>query len=298
MKIQVYDRRTHALFDEQVYGEKALRWVYGTLPGRLVESALLSRHWVSRLMGAYYSSDLSASQIPKFIEQYKIDTSEFEPGPFDDFNSFFIRRFAPGKRSFVPDDDMAAPAEARYFAWSESSNELRLPVKGAWLSPSELLADCHEAGYRQRIQGGPVLLARLCPVDYHRFHFPDRGEWLSLHRIHGRLRSVNPVALGAFPRTFLENERQVSWLKTERFGLLAYIEVGALGVGRIRQTHAPGSPFERGDEKGYFLFGGSTVIVLGEPGKWKPSSDLLKQTEGGHETLVRLGEPVASRTLT
>jgi phosphatidylserine decarboxylase len=294
MKIQVYDRRTRTLFDEQVYGEKALRWVYGTLPGRLIESSLLSRHWVSRLMGAYYSSDLSAPQVRKFIQQYQIDESEFEPGPFDDFNSFFIRRFAPGKRSFVQGAEMAAPAEARYFAWSESSEELRLPVKGAWLSPSELLADCHEASYRQRLLGGPVLLARLCPVDYHRFHFPDRGEWLSLHRIHGRLRSVNPVALGAFPRTFLENERQVSWLKTERFGLLAYIEVGALGVGRIRQTHAPGSSFERGDEKGYFLFGGSTVIVLGEPGKWKPSSDLLEHTEGGHETRVRLGEAVAS----
>lgn len=295
MKIQVYDRRTRSLFDEQVYGEKALHWVYRTLPGRLLESAVLSRPWISRVMGAYYSSEYSAGQVQKFIRQYQIDPTEFEPGPFDDFNSFFIRRFAPGRRTFVEGDEMAAPAEARYFAWKESSEELRLPVKGAWLSPSELLADTHEAKYRQRVHGGPVLLARLCPVDYHRFHFPDRGEWVSLHRVHGRLRSVNPVALKAFPRTFLENERQVSWLKTERFGLLAYIEVGALGVGRIKQTHAPGSMFERGEEKGYFLFGGSTVIVLGEKGAWTPSADLLEQTEGGHETLVRLGESVGSR---
>jgi phosphatidylserine decarboxylase len=245
-------------------------------------------------MGAYYSSTLSAFQIPKFIEQYQIDVTDFEPGPFDDFNSFFIRRFAPGKRPFVQEGLMAAPAEARYFAWKESSDHLRLPVKGAWLSPSELLGDSHEAGFRQRVHGGPILLARLCPVDYHRFHFPDRGEWLSLHRIHGRLRSVNPIALRAFPRTFLENERQISWLNTERFGLLAYIEVGALGVGRIRQTHTPGTSFERGQEKGYFLFGGSTVIILGEKGAWAPSLDLLEQTEKGHETLVKLGQAVAS----
>lgn len=296
MKIKVYDRRNHSLFDEKVYGESALNWVYKNPAGRLLETALLSRKWLSRAMGAYYSSEYSAPAIQKFITQYHIDPTEFEAGPFDDFNSFFIRRFAPGKRSFVQGEQMAAPAEARYFAWNESSEELRLPVKGAFLSPSELLADCHEASYRQRLHGGPVLLARLCPVDYHRFHFPDRGDWLSLHRVHGRLRSVNPIALKAFPRTFLENERQISWLKTEKFGLLAYIEVGALGVGRIKQTHAPGSSFERGDEKGYFLFGGSTVIVLGEKGAWHPSEDLLEQTSKGHETLVRLGEAVASRS--
>lgn len=294
MNIRVYDRSKQSLFDEKVYGQSALGWVYGNRLGRLLENALLSRKWLSRAMGAWYSSPYSARQIDGFVEQYGIDRGEFEPGPFADFNSFFVRRFAPGRRTFVEGARMPAPAEARYFAWSESSEELRLPVKGAWLSPIELLGDTHEAAYRQRIQGGPVLLARLCPVDYHRFHFPDRGDWLSLHRVDGRLHSVNPLALKAFPRTFLENERQVSWLKTERFGLLAYIEVGALGVGQIRQSHSPGSPFERGDEKGYFLFGGSTVIVIGEKGAWTPSADLLTHTEGGHETLVRLGEEVAS----
>ena len=207
-------------------------------------------------------------------------------------SEFFIRRFRPGARPTAPAPKMAAFAEARYFAWSETNDSTALPVKGARLSPRQLLAGGVTDEQAARLAGGPLLLARLCPTDYHRFHFPDSGTWLSCRRVPGRLHSVNPVALEARPRTFLEIERQVSVLDCDALGLLAFVEVGALGVGRIVQSREARGRFERGEEKGYFLFGGSTVIVVGEPGRWSPDEDLLAATAQGIETLIRLGEAV------
>jgi phosphatidylserine decarboxylase len=140
-----------------------------------------------------------------------------------------------------------------------------------------------------------LLLARLCPVDYHRFHFPDNGQVVEDYRIHGLFHSVNPLALKVKPDIFIQNERHVTILDTENFGKLAYIEVGAICVGKIIQSTKlhPSKTFSRGDEKGYFLFGGSTVIVLGEKGKWKPSVDIVDNTHQGIETYLHLGTSVA-----
>jgi phosphatidylserine decarboxylase len=291
--IQVRDRRTDRVFHEQVYGEGALRWTYGTRLGRTLEKAILSRRFVSRLMGGYQDLPSSTGRIPSFIQQYGIQMAEFEPGPFASFNEFFIRKFKPGAREVAAAPTMAAFAEARYFAWDSTDESTCLPVKGALLCPEQLLGNALTAEQARRLAGGPLLLARLCPTDYHRFHFPDSGLWLSCRRVAGRLHSVNPVALEARPRTFLDNERKVSILECDSLGLLAYIEVGALGVGKIVQSRSPSGRFERGEEKGYFLFGGSTVIVVGEPGRWKPDADLLKSTRSGVETLIRLGEGIA-----
>ena len=292
--IRVRDRRSGKIFDEQVYGEGALRWVYGSPVGLALEKALLSKRLVSALMGAYHDSSSSTAKIGSFISRYGINMDEFEAGPFSSFNEFFIRRFKLNARPFVAAPAMAAFAEARYFAWEQTDESTAVPVKGALLSPRQLLSDGISADQARRLEGGPLLLARLCPTDYHRFHFPDHGRWLSCRRIPGRLHSVNPVALQARPRTFLDNERQVSLLECDSLGMLAYVEVGALGVGKIIQRRT--ERFERGAEKGYFLFGGSTVIVVGEPGRWKPDHDLLSATRDGIETLIHLGEKIADST--
>ena len=114
------------------------------------------------------------------------------------------------------------------------------------------------------------------------------------YELHGAYHSVNPIALKERPEIFMINERAVTILQTENFGKLAYIEVGATMVGKIIQS-TDLKDFKRGDEKGYFLFGGSTVIVLGEKGKWKPTDDLIKHTQGGMETWVPLGQKIAEK---
>ena len=186
---------------------------------------------------------------------------------------------------------MGAFAEARYFGYEQVHDELRIPVKGNFLTAAKLLGNTKYAG---EFEGGPLLLARLCPVDYHRYHYADAGETLENYRIHGKYDSVNPLALKYKQDIFIKNERRVSVVNTENFGKLAYIEVGATCVGKIVQTSDEKKPHLRGEEKGYFLFGGSTVIVLGEKGRWVPSQDILEHTQKGLETYVQLGDEVAS----
>jgi phosphatidylserine decarboxylase len=278
---------------EQVYGDAGVRLLYGTMPGQKLADWFLSSRLPSQAYGAFQASRLSRGKIAPFIEQFKIPMEEYEDTRFASFNEFFIRKFKTGRRAFVADPGrMPAFAEARYLAYARVEQEQLFPVKGKHMTAEMLVGDRERA---REFEGGPLLLARLCPVDYHRYHYPDSGRTLWHGRVPGKLHSVNPHALKYKGEIFATNERHVSILETRNFGKLAYIEVGAMMVGKIVQTHPEDQPFERGDEKGYFLFGGSTVIVLGQPGAWKPDQDILDQTAQRRETYIQLGDGIASR---
>jgi phosphatidylserine decarboxylase len=290
--IVYWDRQKQKEEQELVYGDAGVRFVYENKLGHFIEETFLSRKLPSTLYGFYQSSQLSKKKIPPFIKAFNIPMEEYEKKDYTSFNDFFIRKFKPGARKFeASPTKMAAFAEARYLAYEKIDADQTFPVKGADLTPEALLGR-HDVA--RAFEGGSLLLARLCPVDYHRFHYPDDGRTWDSYRIHGKLHSVNPVALKFNSEIFFQNERHITILDTKHFGRIAYIEVGALLVGKIVQTYLR-PDFKRGDEKGYFLFGGSTVIVLGEPGAWKPSADLLQKTQDKRETLVRLGESIAER---
>lgn len=292
--ITYWNRRTGRTEQEQVYGEGALRWMYETRPGRALGEGIFSRPFVSAAYGALQDTAWSARKIAPFVQQFGIPMEEYEEQRFGSFNDFFIRRFKPGMRRFTQvTGELGAFAEARYFAVERLDPAQRFPVKGIALSAGELLGDRTIAS---PFEHGPAFIARLCPVDYHRFHFPDSGHIAEQAHQPGPLHSVNPLALQFKPDILITNERRISILDTDHFGRIAYVEVGATMVGKIVHTHPATAPFARGDEKGYFLFGGSTVVVLGEAGAWRPDDDLLEQSRQGRETLVRLGERIASRT--
>lgn len=289
--MEFISRRTGKKEKEIVYGDLGVRLLYGNPLGFALADSFLVRKWISKVYGALQSSAKSGGKVAGFVEKFRIPMEQYEEGPFKSFNDFFIRRFRAGQRSFPKEAVvMGAFAEARYLAFQDISRPISIPVKGLGLDPMSLLGSTPD---KERFRGGPCLLARLCPVDYHRYHFPDSGRISHQHFENGKLHSVNPLALQRHPELFFTNERQISLLETENFGRLAYVEVGALCVGRIVESHPAGAPFERGAEKGYFLFGGSTVVVYGEPGAWKPADDLLQNTAAGLETLVELGQPVA-----
>jgi phosphatidylserine decarboxylase len=166
-----------------------------------------------------------------------------------------------------------------------------IPVKGSKFKASALLKS---ERWASTFEDGPGFIARLCPVDYHRFHFPDDGEILDSWKIPGALHSVNPWALAFRDDIFMINEREVTILETKAFGKIAYVEVGATCVGKIKQTYTETS-FQRGDEKGMFLFGGSTVIVIGERGRWSVDPQILENTEQGVETYLKMGQPLGAR---
>lgn len=292
MPIQYWNRKKSRLETEDVYGDLFVRLLYGNPLGFALADSFLVRKNISRLYGALQSSRRSGGKVAGFVKRFGIPMGDYEEGPFHTFNDFFIRKFRKGLRPY-PDDCavMGAPAEARYLAFAHADEPLSVPVKGMRLDPLSLLGNTPG---KERFRGGPCLLARLCPVDYHRFHFPDSGKVSHFHEETGKLHSVNPLALQRKPDLFLANERHVTLLETENFGTLAYVEVGALCVGKIVQNH-PSADFKRGDEKGYFLFGGSTVVMYGEPGRWLPEADLLERSAQGIETLVELGAPIARK---
>jgi phosphatidylserine decarboxylase len=289
--IQFIDGETGALCEEQVYGAGWIRWLYGTAFGRMI-SALVALPPFSRVYGWLQDRPGSRKKVAPFIEQFDIRMADFLPEegasgqvPYSSFNAFFTRRVAEGARPFAQDHDFPAPCDARYFAYEALNDQVSVPVKGGLFKATALLGDSE---WTSCFEHGPGFIARLCPVDYHRFHYPDDGTTLATWRIPGALHSVNPWALAEREDIFMINERQVSILETEHFGKLAYVEVGATCVGRIVQTHE-GMRFSRGDEKGMFLFGGSTVIVIGECGRWQPDGRMLEHTRAGRETYLKMG---------
>ena len=289
MKTRYFDRRKNRVESELVYGERAVHWLYDTLPGKLLGGALVARATASGCYGMLQNSSWSRRKIAPFVEKFGIDLSEFESREYKSFNDFFIRKFKSGSRTFCREKEvLPAFCEGRYYGHERVSDSLTIPVKGQHLRPEKLLASNK---WGKVFRGGPLLLARLCPIDYHRFHFPDAGQVLDHYRLPGLLHSVNPLALTKKGDIFFTNKREVSILDTDAFGKLAYIEVGAVCVGRIVQTYH-GKEFFRGQEKGYFMFGGSSVILMGVPGAWIPAEDILAKTKEGMETLVRLGEPL------
>jgi len=294
MSISFWNRKQKQLEEEQVYGDLFVSLLYGSKLSYSLTTKLLTGKALSRLYGSLQSSSLSKKKVRPFIEKFNIPMELYEEGPFENFNQFFIRKFREGKRPYPQEAFlMGAPAEARYLAFSNAS-ETKTSIKGIDLNPLDLLQG---APQKELFKEGPCLLARLCPVDYHRFHFPDDGRIVHFHKEPGILHSVNPLALEQNAKILLENERHITILNTKNFGLLAYVEVGALCVGKIHQSHPLERPFARGAEKGYFLFGGSTVVVVGEKDRWLPSSDILEKTRQGLECLVELGEPLAEKIL-
>lgn len=298
MDIEYFNRHSKKLEKEKVYGMKAVKWLYESTYGKSL-SRVISHPFVSALYGAYQDHPISRRKIPQFVHDFDINLSEFAPqsgrtesDPYENFNQFFIRSFREGKREFVEDDSiMPSFCEARYFGYEKISPEVKVPVKGKYLNTQDLLG---RKKWQNHFEGGSLLIARLCPVDYHRFHFPDQGELVDDYSVYGPLHSVNPLALKNKADIFLTNKREVSILNTKNFGLMAFIEVGATCVGKIVQTHSKRS-FLRGEEKGYFLFGGSTVILLGERGAWKPEDEILDYTSRGIEVYSKLGFSIARR---
>jgi phosphatidylserine decarboxylase len=290
MNIQYYNRYTKKVESEKVYGEGFLRFAYEGA-GKIFQS-FLGQAWFSQAYGFIQDLPLSKVKVQKFIRDFSIPMEDFLPeegrskeDPYSNFNQFFIRRFRPGLRPFPSAPEVfGAPCEARYIGFEEHQDEQHFPVKGVYLRAKDLLGKDIED-----FRGGPVVIARLCPVDYHRFHFSDNAEIISEYRIHGDLQSVSPIALKERPEIFIKNERSVTLMQTENFGPLAFIEVGATCVGKIVQSYK-GPHVERGAEKGYFLFGGSTVIILGQKGRFRLSDDLRENSLKGLETYLHLGD--------
>ncbi len=266
--------------------DRFLEWMYGTRPGRLLVK-LMIRPGVSRAAGWLLDRRVSALAVRPFIRKNHICMDDFEQRRFRSFNDFFTRRVLPGKR---PVDDapghLIAPCDSKLTVY-DIRPDSRFRVKGTEYTLEGLLQSKELA---ETFLGGTLLLFRLTVGDYHRYTYIDSGFVTGSTRIPGVFHTVNPAAASRCP-IYRENTREYSLLESLRFGKVLQMEVGAAMVGRI--VNAPGSRnVRRGEEKGRFEFGGSTVIVLLQKGRAILDADLLRNTAQDAETVVRLGERI------
>ena len=294
--IHYYNRHTDRLETESVYGESFLRWSYGSALGSLSLSAFVKRPFFSAWYGRRMDQPASARKITPFLAQYGLDAGEFaDPvSSYSTFNEFFFRKLKPDARPIDPDPTVAVfPADGRHFGFSNAAEISRVFVKGQRFEVGGLLGD---PALAERYRDGSLVLSRLCPVDYHRFHFPVAGTPGKPHLIPGPLFSVSPIALRKQLDYLWTNKRMVTLHDAGPFGTVAIIEIGATCVGTIHQTYAAGTAMPKGAEKGYFAFGGSSTITLFEPGKVALANDLLHHSSRGTELYAKMGTPMARLT--
>jgi len=296
--IRYFHRAKQTVETEQVYGEAWLRWTYGSAPGRLALHALFKRAFVSRYYGWRMTRSFSANQVLPFIVDYDLDVDEFakKPFAFKSFNDFFYRALKPGARPIATDhstgsgqgDHVAVlPADGRHLAFQNVDGAEGFYAKGQSFDLKSFLGD---ESLAQEFAGGSLLISRLCPVDYHRFHFPVGGKAAEPRLINGFLYSVSPIALRQNLAYLWENKRMVTLVESPQFGRVAVCEIGATLVGSIVQTFLPDRAVAKGEEKGLFKFGGSCVVTIFRPGKIKFDADLVQQTTAGLEVYARMGE--------
>jgi phosphatidylserine decarboxylase len=288
--IHFFDRYSQTIKTESVYGDRALKWTYGTLAGRISLSVLVKRAIFSRWYGWRMDRASSCKKIAPFVEKYELNPNEFlsKLADFKSFNDFFYRKLKPESR---PVDRSSAvtvfPADGRHLCIPDISESKGLFVKGYMFSLRELLADDR---LFKKYESGSLLLSRLCPVDYHRFHFPISGLPGRAKLINGPLYSVNPIALRQNINILASNKRCITELQSEQFGDVLLIEVGATCVGSICQTFEPGKEVAKGDEKGFFKFGGSSTITIFEPNRIRFDDDLILHSGQQREVFARMGD--------
>ena len=287
--IRYFNRHTGNFQTEQVYGEGFLRWSYGNPLGAISLAAFVKRPFFSKWYGRRMDKPESAARVRPFIAQYGLDPEDFAQAPesYQSFNEFFYRKLKPTARPIDADESSVVfPADGRHLGFQRASDIAGVFVKGQKFDLSALLGDGELAA---RYADGSLILSRLCPVDYHRFHFPIAGTPGETRLIEGPLFSVNPIALRQRLTYLWTNKRAITELQTERFGTVLCLEIGATCVGTIEQTFTPGKPVAKGEEKGYFAFGGSSTLMLFEPGVVQLEADLLENSAQQIELYARIG---------
>ena len=290
--IRYIERKTGEYKIEKVPGESFLKFLYYNPFGKLALEALVKRKFLSVWYGKKMDTPESKKKILPFVKALEIPMEEAEKSweDFTSFNDFFYRKLKKGARTWdMREEVLVSPADGKILAYENIDSFSSFLVKGQEFSLEELFASKEMA---EKYAGGSFVIVRLAPVDYHRFHFPIDAWVGTSHKIDGYYDSVSTHAIRRNIRIFLENQREYTILESKLFGDIAYFEVGATMVGGIHQTYLENTMINKGEEKGYFDFGGSTCLLLFEKGKVQLDEDLLENTKKGLETKVYVGEKI------
>ena len=269
--------------------DKLLATLYTSAWGRALLRPLVSPI-VSRAAGWFLSTRLSKGLIAPFIRSNHIDMSQFPEEDYASYNAFFSRKIKPELRPVTMDPDaLISPCDSKLTVLPVTREGV-FTLKNTQYTVQSLLQNAELA---RKYEGGLALIFRLTVDDYHRYCYIADGEKTANIHIPGVLHTVNPIANDVYP-IYVQNSREYSLLHTASFGDVLMMEVGALLVGKIVNHHGE-AHVQRGQEKGYFQFGGSTVVLLLEKGRTLVDEDILRNSREGHETIVKMGEKIGQK---
>ncbi len=283
-----YIERNGNCYTEESRQDQLLEYMYHSLAGRMALKVLV-QPWISKLSGKFFDSRYSISLIEPFVKKNHIDMDQYEETKYHSYNDFFTRKIKSSLRPISEDkESFISPCDGKLSIYpilkdEEGRNCFR--IKHTCYTLASLLRSKKLA---RKYEGGYACIFRLTLDDYHRFFYVDDGEKSCNYRIPGILHTVNPVANDVEP-VYIENTREFSLLKSKHFKTILMMEVGALLVGKIVNYHEK-TKVHRGQEKGRFEFGGSTVILLLQKDAVNFEESLIKNTEKGYETIVKMGE--------
>jgi len=290
-----YDRRSGTLVHEPVYASALMSWACNTLLGSLTTELLLRQRPISRIYGWLNKLAWSRRRIKAFAERYRVNWKESlrQADEFTSFNDFFTREIDLSHRPIQHDSDICVAAnDGRVLAYPVVDAEMRFGIKGRSFNLRRFL--CEES-IAQRFVGGSMVISRFYLHDYHWVHFPDCGVPHAAHAINGKQYALGPYD-GRIPIPFFsENFRMRTLFDSDHFGQIAMVEIGAFTVGSIQQRYRPGVRVAKGERKGFFELGGSTVVLLFQKGAIHLDPDLCARTRDGIETYVRLGDSIGRR---
>ncbi|MFZ9848746.1 MAG: archaetidylserine decarboxylase [Flavobacteriales bacterium] len=292
MDIKYIIRSTGKIETERPPAEGLLKFLYGNTFGKLVVLPIAKQKAITKRYGRMMSSSKSVERIPDFVSSLNIDMSESKKSvsEFKTFNEFFFRELKPGARKIG--EGLVSPGDGRVLAFEKISEVNSFFVKGKKFTLKEFLKD--DVLFKKH-ENSSMIIVRLAPNDYHRYHFPFAGKASESKRIDGAYYSVSPIALQSnFTTVFCKNKKEICTLTTEAHGEILVIPVGATMVGSLNSTYQPNTVVEKGQEMGYFAFGGSTVVLLFDAKHFKIDEDLIHNTKNNIETYLHMGDKIAS----
>jgi phosphatidylserine decarboxylase len=293
--IKFYNRYTKSLEKEAVWGGLWLKFLYHSAVGSLPLRCFVKRKIFSEIFGYFTRHPASKKYIRPFVERHKIDmlTSEKKIEDFVNFNDFFARKLKKDARPIAVDyKKIVFPCDGRHLLVENFENLPPFYVKGQAFDLGKLLRNDE---LLKRFQSGAAVISRLCPADYHRFHFPCDAFIRKIYKVNGNYFSVNPLAIRKKIAIFFENKRLVSVLQSRDVDQFLMVEVGATCVGSIRQTAEVGHLYFKGEEKGFFSFGGSTIITIFQKDKVTFAEDLCQNSAKGLEMFAFMGDDMGKK---
>ncbi len=285
-----FDRRTGELQEKPIYRESILRFFYTSKIGKPLGMLLAELPFISRFIGWWFRQSWTKKKIIPFIAQFGIDATEFEQPveSYPSFDAFFVRTLKKESRPLA--QGIIIPADGSYLFYQNVASCDDFLVKNKKFNIKKLIGiDSIARAYSQ----GSMVIASLSPSDYHRFHFLCDCIPGPARLINGPLYPIHPLTLIQNIVLLTENKKMITELRTDRYGTILFIEIGATAVGTIHQTYQPGIAYKKGDEKGYFSFGGSSLILLFEKGRINLAKDILTHSAQHIETLCLMGQPLA-----